>query len=237
MADQPFLRRYELQVAYDTAFLFMNFRGLVGERWGHGPYFNAWGEQPGQVTFTSSATDQSLTGVVGIRVSSLIWHSPDTRDQAASLAENFLADCVEVVKPRTVRNIIVKQHHILPTTEAEELNGLLLADYPNLDGIIPPNYTESNSGLSFNATEIHGSVTRRATAVVGIYLPGMAQAHFGHVEDDEPETAFGAFTETRSEGELSLSEATQEISRCIRRADSDADHVLSKTLRKYARNA
>ena len=39
--DKLHLRRYDLQINYHAAYLYWNLRGILAEKWAHGPLFGA----------------------------------------------------------------------------------------------------------------------------------------------------------------------------------------------------
>lgn len=238
MASEPYLRRYEVQVAYDTAFLFFGTRAVVAERWGHGPTFSAWLEAQGQITLFPGPDDQTISAVLGIRFSALLWQGPPGRGEADKLARDFLTDCLEAFKPQAIRMIAVRQFWLLPTTRPDAVNTQLLADYPNVDALSPDRYGTVNPGVSFNGQVRGPDETIWTTASVGMVPGERAIQYFGMKLPDEPEWAMGANIEAVA---VALEQRPRGIQRDLKGqlqdANRDADTVLGRTLLRYAKHA
>jgi hypothetical protein len=227
------LRRYEIQVAYDTAFLYLGTRGVVAEKWGHGPYFQAWSEQPGQITLTQTADATSqLSGVLGIRISLVVWQKPKSRESASQLSCEFLSDCVKAFQPQNIRSVGVKLHYISPTEQPQVLNAKLLEEHPTLAQIIPPGHETTYSGLMFNA-ELHDRDDQiRSSCNLGIYPKEASQQYFGYEDEDDPQWAMGCFIEYHRTGIWSTSRKL-DLEAISRDANIEADRILGTTLRRY----
>jgi hypothetical protein len=100
--DELVTRRYELQLLHHAAYLYWDVRGVLAERWGHGPYFGAYGDKGDAIVLTDLPGDQaSLYGVYGLRGSALMSEQSD-QSHAPQLAENWLFDCLQVLRPKVV---------------------------------------------------------------------------------------------------------------------------------------
>jgi hypothetical protein len=227
------LRRYEIQILYDTAFLFLGTRGVVAEKWGHGPYFEAWSEQPGQITLTQSAAVPSpLLGIMGIRVSLVVWQTPKSRESASALSSEFLSDCIQAFQPQAIRRVIIKMHYISPTTQPQALNAKLLQDHPTIAQIIPDGHDETYSGVMFNALSHHRDDQIRSMCTLGIYSKEATQQFFGYEDEDDPEWAMGCFIEYHRIGEWSQSRRIN-LEAISSDAHIEADKILGTSLRRY----
>jgi len=88
------LRRYEVQAHYHSAYLYLNLKGLLAERWGHGPYFNAFGGGGNDVRITDGGDGGEATkvGVYGLKTSAFLWEGAPDRKDAQKLATEWLSD-------------------------------------------------------------------------------------------------------------------------------------------------
>jgi len=224
------LRRAEVQLRYDTAFLYLNTNGAIAQRWGHGPDFTAWAEGPGQITLTAQPINPDRTAVLGLRVSGVTWHLPRTKEEFLELGTEFLSDCLEYFKPTVVRQLWMRQQWILPTLEPDALNAKLLKTFPNIDGIVPPDYDHPRSGLSFNGERQIGQEVAHISNLLGIYAPQLAQSYFGAVFDSDDRHALGAFAEVTLEKQGGIENALDRLPDLIRTAGREIDEVIRHSL-------
>src|SRR5579863_2483624 len=105
------LRRFEIAISHEAAFLFWGIKGVLAERWAHGPHFTAYGDHPNQLTLTDvpsmnrQAKKQAIAGIV---VSSFIWEAPPARKDAQDLATEWIHDVLEAATPRSVNKLFLR---------------------------------------------------------------------------------------------------------------------------------
>lgn len=228
------LRRAEVQVRYDTAFLYLNTNGAVAERWGHGPEFSAWGEVPGQITLTSQSLNPDRVGIVGIRVSGVTWHLPPSIGAFRDLASPFVSDCLDSFRPTVVRQVVMRQQWIMPTPTPEDLNARLVREYPQVGDIIPPDYHHSFSGLSFNAQRRIGQESLRISNILGVYPPEAAQSYFGNIFEIDDTHALGSFIDITLERENGIERALERMPSLINTCNHEVEEVLRHGIRRFS---
>ncbi len=109
--------RLHVQMGYDAAFNYWNFKGVLAERWGHGPIFASMGQQLGleQVALTPPPDkDERLQGVYGLKESWLLAEGPEWVPQAKDLAVQWLGEVHEVLNPRRTVRLTVHLFGLYP---------------------------------------------------------------------------------------------------------------------------
>lgn len=106
--DKLRIERVNAEVTYHAAYTFYGLKGVIAERWAHGPIFGAVGEAgTGQLNLTPASgpdVDQRLVGVLGIRASGLLAEGPHWASQAETIAKSWFEDIFTALRPqRTVR--------------------------------------------------------------------------------------------------------------------------------------
>ena len=118
------LERLNIQAIHDAAFTFWNLRGIIAERWGHGPVFAAMGEGPGQVQLQPNIEDpdRRLVGVYGLKGTVLLGEGPDRSSQAEELTEDWFREVYEVVKPRRTVRLLVQRFGLYPVRDPTQVS-------------------------------------------------------------------------------------------------------------------
>ena len=100
------LERFHAEAGYDAAFLYWNLRGLLAERWAHGPVFAGWATAQEQTNLIPKADgdDTRIYAAYGIKASGVLAEGERWTQEAPDLARQWLPDVYEVLAPvRTVR--------------------------------------------------------------------------------------------------------------------------------------
>lgn len=115
--DQLRVERVSLEIGYHATYTFYGLKGVLAERWGHGPIFGAVGEAgTGQINLTpvaSEGQDERLLGVAGIRASALIAEGPWAR-RVKEVAQPWFEDVLTVLKPQRVVSYKVEVFGVCP---------------------------------------------------------------------------------------------------------------------------
>lgn len=234
------LRRYEMQMAYHAAYLYWNLRGVLAEKWGHGPVFGAYGESQDQVTLTPARTDPlvpvQLAGVYGLRNSALLWE--DTRKkEAQDLALEWLSDCLAVLTPRRVVRVALKIVYSYPVKDPKRVTEVLVKDYPNLGSFPPQSYPVKHVGVTFQARETKGDVDVLATGIFGPYGPDQAKSMFQSSTERDSEWALGLIYDISIGSEKGLSEPKRYLEEMAKRGDSESYDLLTRTIMRTISDA
>jgi len=155
-SDAIVLRRYEVQVHYDTAFAWFDTSGTLAARWAYSGHFGRWGRAEDSITLstdTSEIENRYFAAQYGARSSSFLAEGVRLKD-ARELTERWVQDCLTAGGPPTIRRIYVRMLHTLPIhheAERARLQAALLKLFP-LSGFLPSYDSATfNSGLSFNS--------------------------------------------------------------------------------------
>lgn len=150
------LRRFETQLAFDTAFLFFDVRGALMEKWGYSPGFdsNAIGPDTAQVNGADSDRESRLLQLNAKSATCVLegLHWPDARD----LNAEWWRDICQALRPRYFRRLMVRAIYAVELQDTRsrdrraKVNSALRAVYGGLDGLTLDGW-DVNPGISFNA--------------------------------------------------------------------------------------
>jgi hypothetical protein len=175
----------------------------------------------------------TVAAVLGIRVSSVLYHAPKTRGDATSLTQAVLSDVLEAFKPKMIRELRVREHWVISGNEPEELNQAMIAAYPELEDIFPSKYNDNLVGISFNSQQEGEHDLRRYSGQMGVYRGEDAVGYFGLALDNEPKFGLGAFLDVLSRYPDGLEVARFKLDQALSQAHSDIDEILGRTLRRF----
>jgi hypothetical protein len=119
------LEKIEVGTGYDAAFMFWNLRGVIAERWAHGPYFGSMGELGTQQVNLSPGPeedDKRCTAVYGLKEAGFLAEGPKWTEAARDLAPKWLADVHEVLKPRRTVRVTSQCFAIYPVDNPEQVS-------------------------------------------------------------------------------------------------------------------
>src|SRR4051794_23257406 len=100
------LERFVAEVGYHAAWNFMSLKGVIPERWGHGPLFGAVTDQGNQVTLSPAdgIEEENVAAIYGVRASSYDRECVQDRGKTYAEAKRWLRDVLDVLSPkRTTR--------------------------------------------------------------------------------------------------------------------------------------
>jgi hypothetical protein len=118
------IERYQADINYNAAFTFWSLKGVLAERWGHGPLFGAWTDLPQQVTLTPPAAEpgrapKQIQGYYGINQSGFNFEQVDDVPYARDQSLAWLTDVVDVLQPQRVTRVMVNWFAIYPISNAQ----------------------------------------------------------------------------------------------------------------------
>ena len=236
----PSLRRLDLSVTYQPAFLFWNLKGVLAERWAHGPYFGAVQDQGNQITLLPDPEQKGTAGepnaVGGIAISAFTWESPPSLGTSSGVAVEWLTDVLTALDPKTVVRIWGRQHWVLPLRNPAAVQSAIVANLPALSEHVPNGYGAPYSGLSFNADRHIANVTRLLSVHVGIIRPGTSKTYWSSPSPDDDQPMLGIFVEVTDTAPDTIPDPKRALRELSTALENDARHVLTRMIPRIAPN-
>jgi hypothetical protein len=114
-------------LVYPAAFLYVNTRGVVAERWGHRDLFGRHGITETELTLMDSARTRVFT--CGLKQSSASFIGLDMpgMNEVQEVAGEFLGDCLRVLQPRAASTLLLNVRALMPRDAFEPTLDLLRA--------------------------------------------------------------------------------------------------------------
>jgi hypothetical protein len=113
------IERINTEISYHATYTFYGLKGVLAERWAHGPIFGAVGELgTAQLNLTPQSgenLDERLVAVVGLRACALLAEGPRWTQDARPIAREWFEDVYTVLKPQrtvTVRTEVLALYPI-----------------------------------------------------------------------------------------------------------------------------
>lgn len=140
------IERFNVELNYHAAFNYWNLRGVIAERWGHGPIFGARNENPLQVALLPAATPQDpgkdvrIQASYGISASGVLAEGETWVLEAQDIAVEWLRDAVEVLKPKRTTRAQTQLFGLYPVEDAVQASRRLRGRYfraDNLESLLP----------------------------------------------------------------------------------------------------
>jgi hypothetical protein len=235
------LRKLELQMHYHAAYQFWNLKGVIAEKWGHGPHFGAYSESSNEVRLTVAAGKPSpLVGVYGLRVSAFGAEHQRFED-ASGLAVEWMSDCLETLRPILVNRLVLRLYYAYPVHDAQRVSQALASEYPGVEQLWDSEaYDTVHGGLQSQQIRSLEDGGQKVTSVIfGAYSPNQQREWFNVVDAyDGPWTlGFHYFQERRS-SDAGFSDRQSEIDQLIKEARAESwswarSHVARVVNRSY----
>jgi hypothetical protein len=240
--DRLHLRRYDAQISYHAAYLFWNLRGLLAEKWAHGPIFGAYGIAEDAISLSPAAEEasrvvQTPTAIYGLRASGLLWEMTD-RHKATELANDWLKDCHEALQPRRVTRTYVRFVYSYPLTEDELPKVAGAFDRAYTPPALPPgDYEESYSATQFQARSMDGATNILTTGIFGPYAPDQARGLFQTVVPQDKQWALSLIFDRTTTLEVGFNNVNETIRNALKVADDESWQLVARTLVKVIEDA
>jgi hypothetical protein len=241
---RPAAERFSAEVSYDAAFAYWNLRGVLAERWGHGPIFAAMGEAANQVNLTPVTepgdADNRIQVVYGLKGSGLLAEGPERTAQAREVADHWFPDVYEVLAPRKTVRMNVQLFGLYPITNAEQVSRRLRGHFyrnEHLLAALPDRLREHQDSL-------HGAInwisigdqdgTKRLTSLIaGIVGPVHAGAFFTFANAERDQGWWMGINVTLSRiGEEGIRPEVESLRELIADASADYDAIAPAVLRE-----
>jgi hypothetical protein len=237
------LERVSIEVAYDAAFLFWNLRGVIAERWGHGPVFGAMGEAQNQVNLSPAAeegVDARIQGVYGLKASALLAEGPDWTAQARGIAEQWFPDVFDVLAPRKTVRMNVQLFGLYPLEnagQAVQASRRMRSRFYRNDNLLaafPDRLAEQRDSLHAAINWIAIEEGRQNSLIAGIVGPVHAGLFFTYPKPERDEAWWVGVNLTLSEfnTEDGIEPEVERLQQLVADAYADYDSVSAAVLRE-----
>jgi hypothetical protein len=171
--NQLRLERMQVDMQYHAAFNYWGLKGVIAERWAHGPVFGAWVDLGNQVTLTQgpSGTDSAAVGFYGLNTAGFNAEPVGNREQTQSNAAEWVGDVMEVLQPKRVTRLAVMWFAMHAVADPVGASKKLRDRYyqpDKLETLLP----ERDTGNFHNAVEIFlNDGPKQTSIVIGVIGP------------------------------------------------------------------
>jgi hypothetical protein len=154
------LERVQTDVGYHAAYNFWTLRGVLAERWGHGPLFGGYSETQDAIVLTPAVAPDTtgpprrIQAVYGLRAAGVNGEGAEGVEDALSISDDWIADVFEVLRPKRAVRVAVVLFFLYPVTNAAQASRNLRGKFyrPSaVEGILP-------SGLLKHRDRYHSAV-------------------------------------------------------------------------------
>jgi hypothetical protein len=233
------LERFQAEIAYHAAYNYWNLRGVLAERWAHGPVFGAANEATHQVTLTPAVgkgDDTRLWAVYGLRASGLNAEGETRVREARNLVQNWITDCVAVLQPKRTVRANVSLTALYPVDDIGEASKRLRAAYyreGSLEDVFPASlheYRQSfHSALDFLVPlDDEGS---GVSVIIGAIGPPHRGTFFVDADEERDDEWWMGMKYERRRVELEgLKDPVAVASKMARRSVSDLQEIAAAVL-------
>ena len=187
-ADKLRLERVSVELNYHAAYQYWNLRGVLAERWGHGPIFGGFREGADLVSLVppSPSADERLLAVYGLRTAGLIAEGPEWSKDAGDLAERWLNDVYETLEPRRTISARVQVIGLYPVRDPMRASHKLRERYykaDTLNRLVPSRFPDFHAAIEGVALDGDPPMSW-IVGVYGPYLAGQGLFTFGNAARD-----------------------------------------------------
>jgi hypothetical protein len=182
--------RFYAEMTYHSAYNYLSLKGVLAERWAHGPLFGAFSEAGAQITLTAAGEPggpppRPVQAFYGLKASGFVYERlprnelSDVTDDAVS----WISDVYTVLSPRRVIGTQVQWFLLHPIDNAERSSRLLRDRYYNATNsarLKPSRYGSYHSAVENVVTQ----GPEMYTVVLGVVGPPHKGQFFS---SDDPE--------------------------------------------------
>jgi hypothetical protein len=113
------LERFNAEIGYHAAFNYWNVRGVLAEKWGHGPLFGARAEGDELVALipATKEPERRVQALYGLGASGVLAEGPEQVEKAREICEEWMADALEVLRPKRVTRVNTQLFALYPTDD------------------------------------------------------------------------------------------------------------------------
>lgn len=172
-------------MAFHAAYQYWNLRGVLAERWAHGPTFGSYREGPDFINLLpANEEDMRLVAAYGLRGASLIAEGGKWTEGAIALAEKWLVDAYTTLEPRRTTSIRTQVVGLYPVKDPERASRKLRERFykdEELSKVVPSRFVFFHAAVEIMALE----APPPASIVVGVYGPPHRDQGFFGFPDGE----------------------------------------------------
>jgi hypothetical protein len=182
------LERFRVEIVYHAAYDFWNLRGLLAERWAHGPVFGAVGDQGNLIKLTPEGgfADDRVEANYGLRSASFEREFVKDRKLTYEESRAWMGDVIEALDPKRTSRISTQWFALYPlgnidaAKSADRKLRLRYYDKERLRALVPDAYP--NQFGAVNSLCVDGD--KQWSAIIGLVGPPHKNQFFG-VPDKE----------------------------------------------------
>jgi hypothetical protein len=237
------VERAHVQIGYDAAFQYWNVRGVVAERWGHGPIFANVVQQLGieQVTLTPpDDEDQRFHAVYGLKETWMLGEGPERAQQALDLTPQWMRDVQEALRPRRTVRVTVALFGLYPVDDPVQVSRRLRRHFyrnDNLNAVLSDSLRQHQDHYHAAIDWIVLDDDRRTSLVAGVLGPPHKGAFFTFPDDERDQDWWFGFNYTHNRGSEdgiadTPNEAVAAVEGAIETATGDVEQARETILRE-----
>lgn len=165
-----------MSITYHATWSFFGLKGIIAERWAHGPTFGAVTEVGTRQLNLSPPEDddEQIMGIVGVRTSGLIAEG-DRTAEVADLAPRWFEDIISALKPQVVVSVGVEVFGLHPLRDPWRASERLRSKYYR-DGAIEGLAGEARMHSAVEVLDSDGTPMR--TIILGVVGPPHRGSYF-----------------------------------------------------------
>ena len=238
--DNRLLRfeRFQGELGYHAAYNYWNLRGVLAERWAHGPIFGAASStDPNAQTALSPASgegDSRLWAVYGLRALGLNAEGQEWVPKAAGLLDRWARDALDVLQPKRVIRAAVNLFALYPVDDIKEVSSKLRAVHQNpelMPDLLPDSLREYrdefHSAIDFFVPlDDTGSAVSVVVGAVGPYHHVFSQPD----EERDDQWWMGVKYERRRLDDEGLKDPLAVLTKMSRRSKADVEYIAEHAL-------
>jgi hypothetical protein len=230
------LEKVNVEMAYDAAFTFWDLRGVVAERWAHGPVFGGWADGGQQINLNPSPNEEDtrLVAAYGLKATAIMGEGALRAAEASTLAEDWFRDVTEVLRPQRVVRLALQLFGLYPITDPEQASRRLRSRYyrnENLAALLPQRLRANQDRFhaAVDMLILHGD--EPTTAIVGVVGPPHAGTFF-NFPDEERDTSWwmGLNMTATVPGPQGIPDPEERLDQLLEETSNDFEHVAHAIL-------
>ncbi|MFG3578846.1 hypothetical protein [Micromonospora chersina] len=242
MREDVRLRRLEVQVHYDTSFLWLDTRGALGQAWGYSGRFGRWRLESEALVLVGEHETENNFGSFGMRQASLVTEGAASWDSAFDFAYKWVDDCMTAIRHLpVVRRIYMKVVQLQPLkneSERSKIQASLVKRFPGIDQLSVDANATLNSGVSYNSSLNNEHGQRLSTLVIGVMKPEQREAQLlRELPEDGAVGDFGYVADFDQRLERKAGEIEPVLAEMRRQAKLTDQHIRSRMLIPVIKNA
>lgn len=117
--DKIRLEQFSVEAQYHAAYNFLSLKGVVAERWAHGPVFGAFSEGSERVVLTPDDNGKRIRGIYGLRSAALRCGWGVSATEAATLGVEWIGDVYGTLAPRRTVGLSAQWFSLYPLAKPD----------------------------------------------------------------------------------------------------------------------